>query len=180
MNETLKKPIDRRALACYIALLLAPACAAGLAAWYFAPAAALGDPFSAAVSTWDLILAAAHLLLPILCEFLAVFVFAFSPLTLFVSLCALCERAVRVSLAIRALPSFGAGHTAAVCAYAIGALLLALFCAAAAVLSPKLRTIRFSSFEGRREALCLSVWFFTLSGAASLFMLGAGALLHFA
>lgn len=180
MNETPKELLGRR-LICFFALMLVTACAAGVASWYlFEPEMTLGDPFASAASPWELTLASARLLLPLLCEFLAIFIFAFSPLSIPVSMCVLCERAVRVSMMLRAPSSSDVKNTAAVCVYILSAVLLALFCAAGASLSPRLRTVSFSSFNGRREALYISVCFFTLSGAASLMTLGAGAILHLA
>lgn len=180
MIETIKKASDRRALVCYLVLFPAFALAAGFAAWKYAPSGVPGDPFGAVTSPWELTLAAAKLFFPILCEFLAVFVFAFSPFTVFVSLCAVCRRAVRIGMMLRPTGEAGPEYIAAVCFCTAAAVSLVSFCAVSAVLSPRLRTVRFSSFDGRREALCLSVCFFTLSGAASLLMTGAGAILHFA
>lgn len=180
MNETARALPGGR-LICFFALMIATATAAGVITWYFFESAlTLGDPFASVASPWELTLASARLLLPILCEFLAIFIFSFSPLSIPVSLCVLCERAVRVSMMLRSSGLTGSKGTAAVCVYALGAVLLALFCAAGAVLSPKLRKVNFSSFDGRREALYISVCFFTLSGAASIATLGAGAILHFA
>lgn len=179
MNETTKVLTGRTI--CFFAIMLAAACAAGFITQYvFDPQMTLGDPFASVTSPWELTLASARMLLPMLCEFLAVLIFAFSPLTIPVSLCVMCERAVRVSMMFSAAQASGAKDTAAVCVYALGAVLLALLCAASAVLSPRLRTLSFSSFDGRREALFICVCFCTLSGAASLMTLGAGAILHFA
>ncbi len=180
MTETSRLTPGGR-LICFLALFLATASAAGLAAWYlFDPVLTFGDPFAAFGSTWELTLAAARLLLPILCEFLAVFIFAFSPLAIPVSMCVLCERGVRVSLMLRAAADGGATLMSAVCVYALAAALVVLFCAECAVLSPRLRTVNFSSFGGRREAMLVLICFFALSGAASLLTLGAGAILHLA
>ena len=172
---------NKFAIAAYIALSVAALSAAAFGAWSLPLNAAVHDVFSGAASLYETILCTAKLLLPILCEFLAVFVFAFSPLCATACLASLAARGIRVGIAIRALAAGSETpllHCAAIAVYAGGALALALFCALAFALSPRLRTVGFSSFDGRREALFHTVWFFTLSGAAALLTAAAALILH--
>ena len=144
-------------------------------------AAALCDPFYGCGGAWDAVCAAGRLLLPSLAAFLAVFLFAFSPLSISVSLLALAARGLRLGAAVNALVSrpADAKTVAAFIAYALGAAVFCAFCAYCSALSPGARQVSFSSAEGRREAAAILLSFPLASGAASIMTLLCALILHF-
>ena len=176
------RPAAKRAAFIYFAAALAVLAAAFFGWRAVAPAAALRDVFSGAASTYDFILCAARLLLPILSEFLAVYAFSFSPLCMTACLAALAVRGARVAFAAGAALSAQSASFRDLAAFvpiALGAVALAAFCASSLSLSPRLRRIGFSTFDGRREALFHTVVFLILSGAATVFTLASALAIRF-
>ena len=173
----------KRSVLIFFAAALAVLAAAFFAGRPIASGVALRDAFDGAASRYEAILCAARLLLPILSEFLAVYLFAFSPLCMTACAAALAARGVRVAFVAAALIPDAAKSAPALAAfalYAAGALALAAFCAASCALSPRLRTLGFSTLSGRREALSHTAWFLILSGAASVSTLASALVIHFA
>ena len=167
------------------AVFILPAFAALAAAAFFGRSLEIGaaarDVFAGVSSPYGALLCAGALL-PILFEFLAVYVFAYSPLCLPACLAALAARGARVGIALRALSSGTALFPGKIAAalYAGAAAALALFAAQSFALSPALRRIGFSSPDGRREALLHTIRFLILSGAAALLLLASALTIHFA
>ena len=173
----------KRRAAFYSVFAIGALAAAAYGGWTRFPAASLKDVFSGSDSPYDAILCAGGVLLPILFEFLAVYVFASSPFCMTACLGALFARGMRFGAAARAIyasGSFKALDRAAVIMWALGALALALFCAGSFALSPELRRITFSSFDGRRAASAHTLRFLTLSGAAALMTLAPAIIIHLA
>ena len=169
----------------YLAAALAVTVGAALASRRLFAPGTLSDPF-ALCSTWaEWAVAAERLLCPALCAFLAVYAAAFSPFAIPVSLGALAASGAVSGISFFALADgarSGSIPTACVFAavlYALSALALPVFAARACELSPAARSLRFSSFCGRREAAALTLSFFTLSGAAALLCVASALILRF-
>ena len=182
IGEKRDAPLVNRRTVLYFAASLAAIAAALLGGWSLAIDVSARDIFSDAANMYDALLCAARLFLPILCEFLAVYMFAFSPLCMTACLAALSARGTRVGMTARALlaaQSASPHKIAALILFAGCAIALAAFCALAASLSPKLRSIGFSTLDGRREALTHTLGFFILSGAAAILTLAPALIIHF-
>ena len=179
MDGTQKK--EGRYFFAYLAAALAVTVGSAFAATRLFPAVSVCDPLAGCASAWDAALASGRALLPTLAAFVAVYVFAFSPFSIPASLSALCLYGAFEGTAVIAAAQKVAGvpEAAVAAALALPAVCLSVFAAKACALSPAARTVRFSGFEGRREAASLSLSFFTLSGAAALFLAVGAMILHF-
>ena len=196
-TESAGKTSRRRSFA-YLSAALAVTAAAALAAKRLFPAPTVRDALADCASAWDAAMSLGKLLFPCVSAFLASFLLAFSPFAMPASLGALAlygawagysffaltGGAALSGVGTASLAGGGAAATgaAAICAAAMcaaSALCLAIFTARACSLSPAARTLRFSSFDGRREAARLTLSFFTLSGAAAVLLVLAALILHF-
>ena len=168
----------------YLAAALAVTVGAALASRRLFAPGTLFDPFADCTAWAQWALAAGRLVFPTLCAFFAVYAASFSPLAIPVSLGALavCGAASGVSffaLVDGARSAFAAPACVAAAPYALSSLMLPVFAARACELSPAARSLRFSSFDGRREAASLTLSFFTLSGAAALLCTASALILRF-
>lgn len=178
MEET--KKTDNRLRILYFILLAGAAAGAAFAANRLLPGAAKTDPFDGVAGLYGAALAAGRLFLPSACAFLAVYLFAHSPFAIPVSVGVLAGYGAISGVSFfAALSSPGNSGTAAAIALALSALCLVLFGVRCCELSPEVRRLRFSGFDGRREAARLALSFFTHSGAAALFLAAAALIIHF-
>ena len=164
----------------YLTAALAVTVTSAIAARRLFPAAAVRDALAGAATTWDAALSVGALLLSTICAFLAVYVLAFSPFAIPASVGTLALYGAWAGYSFFALAGNGSAAcvaSAALCA--ASAAVLGRFAARACFLSPAARRVRFSAFCGRREALRLTLSFFTHSGAAAVLLVCAALILHF-
>jgi hypothetical protein len=170
---------SEKAFFAYLAAFFAVALSAALFARSAFDGAVPADVFDVG-SAYDAALSAGRLFFAPLLLFFAAFVFAFSPFSLPVSLCSLALYSYKAGARFFALFSAGgARNVCAACCMALSAFVFVFFAARSCALSPQARTVCFSSSSGRREAASLTLSFFTLSGAAALFIAACALILHF-
>lgn len=177
-----KRVAVSRAFFVYLAVYaLFAASTAFLAGRLIAPSAAR-DVFASVGGAYDAAKTAGKLLLPTLSAFLLTYLFAFSPFAIPSSLAAIALHSVYATASFSALICQGtsAKNMTAAVFLSLCALFHATFAARCCELSPAARAVRFSSFEGRREAAAITRSFFTLSGAAAIFHTACALILHFA
>lgn len=169
----------------YLAAALSVTLGSALAARRLFAPGTLFDPFADCTAWAQWTAAAGRLVCPTLCAFLAVYAAAFSPFAIPASFGALAVSGAICGVSFFALIDGARSAadafpcSAAAIPYALSALMLPVFAARACALSPSARSVRFSSFDGRREAAALTLSFFTLSGAAALFCVSSALILRF-
>lgn len=178
-NEiTVKNPRKSAFLACTASISIMAVLIAA-ATRLFADSYTVADPFAGANSPWSTVTAAGSIVFPLLLEFLCAYVFAYSPLCAVFSLAVICVRAWQSAMFFPAISDHGGAGIAFFCAQCVCGALLAVFCAVGVMISPRLRTVSFSSLSGRREAAVHTVIFLCLSGGAAVISLLFAAIFHF-
>ena len=163
----------------YLAAALAVTVTAALAARRIFPATAVRDALASSETAWDAATGLGRLFLPALGAFIATFLLAFSPFAIPAALGTLALYGAWAGYSFFALICVGDARSFAAAALcALSAMILALFAARACALSPAARTMRFSAFDGRREAARLTLSFFTHSGAAAAALFAAALIYH--